>query len=98
MGSGSADDDGFSYILDSDRRDNGEIRNITGAGGVVHIGTTAGEFFGSSTDADRAYSALTAKYESDTNFGSADVHPLVVDGTLVFLTKTLLNRSKVKGQ
>jgi len=91
MTAGGADDDGFSYILDSPRRDNGEIRNITGVSGVVHIGTTSGEFFGSATDADRAYSEATAKYETDTNFGSADVHPVVVDGTLVFLTKTLRN-------
>ena len=91
MNAAGLDDDGFSYILDSHRRDNGEIKNITGAGGVVHIGTTSGEFFGSSTDADRAYSEATAKYESDTNFGSADVHPVVVDGTLVFLAKTLRN-------
>ena len=91
MSAGGLDDDGFSYILDSPRRDNGEIRTITGASGVVHIGTTAGEFFGSSTNADRAFSEATAKYESDTNFGTADVHPVVVDGTLVFLTKTLRN-------
>ena len=91
MNAAGLDDDGFSYILDSHRRDNGEIKNITGAGGVVHVGTTSGEFFGSATDADRAYSEATAKYESDTSFGSADVHPIVVDGTLVFLTKTLRN-------
>jgi hypothetical protein len=82
------DDEGFSYILDSDQRDNGEITYIVQAGGVLHIGTTAGEFVGSSTDADRVYAEETATYDSDTSIGSRSVAPVIVNGKVVFLAKS----------
>ncbi|MDW3181774.1 hypothetical protein [Roseobacter sp.] len=89
MSANGADDDGFSYILDSDRRENGEITYIIGAGGVVNVGTTAGEFFGSSSDADRAYAEATAIYDDDTDVGSAEIEPIKVGGKVIFLDKTL---------
>ncbi|MEL6886900.1 MAG: hypothetical protein AAFP87_20500 [Pseudomonadota bacterium] len=88
MSATGGDDEGFSYILDSDARENGKITYIVGTEGVLHIGTTAGEFVGSSSDADRAYAEETALYENDTNIGSADVAPVVVSGKVVFLDKT----------
>lgn len=91
MASGTNDDDGFAYTLDSDRRDNGEIRWIVGAAGILHVGTTAGEFYGRSTDIDRAYSAATAKFTDDTDIGSADADPVVAFGKLAFLGKTKRN-------
>ncbi len=83
-----ADDDGFSYILESDERENGEIKTIAGAKGRVHIGTTAAEFFGYSTEEGRAFSEATAKFDSDTNHGAADARALVIDGVPVFLDKS----------
>ena len=89
MSATGGDDEGFSYILDSDRRENGEITYIVGAGGVLHIGTTAGEFVGSSSDADRAYAEETAIFDNDTDVGSAEIEPVNVNGKIVFLDKTL---------
>lgn len=89
MSANGGDDEGFSYILDSDRRENGEITYIVGAGGVLHIGTTAGEFIGSSSDADRAYAEETAIFDNDTDVGSAEIEPVTVAGKVVFLDKTL---------
>lgn len=88
MSATGGDDEGFSYILDSDARRNGEITSIVGAGGVLHVGTTAGEFVGSSTDADRAYAEETANFDNDTDFGSGDVEPVVVAGKVIMLDKT----------
>ncbi len=88
MSATGGDDEGFSYALDSDARENGKITYIVGCEGVLHIGTTAGEFVGSSSDADRAYAEETAIYDNDTDIGSSDIAPVVVAGKVVFLDKT----------
>ncbi len=87
MSAGGLDDDGFSYILESNRQRNGEIKTITGSGGTVHIGTSGDEFFGSSTDADRAFGEQTSKFQSDSSHGCADTVPAVIDGTPLFIHK-----------
>ncbi|WP_226779016.1 hypothetical protein [Oceaniglobus trochenteri] len=81
------EDDGFSYILASPRARAGEIRSILAAGETLHIFTSGDEFFGSATDADRAFAAETARFSSDTAHGAADVPPILIDGAPVFLHK-----------
>lgn len=87
MQAGGLDDDGFSYILDSEEQEAGEIRWIRGASGYLHIGTTANEFFGRATDSDRAFSELTAKFDSHSSRGTAEIAPVVVDGEPIFVSK-----------
>ena len=89
MQANGLDDDGFSYILDSDTAAAGEIRWIVGAGGLLHVGTTANEFYGRATDSDRAFAELTARFDSDTARGVADIPPVNVNGTPVFVHKNL---------
>lgn len=88
MSAAGGDDEGFSYILDSDTRENGAITYIVGSEGAIHIGTTAGEFVGSSIEAGRAYAEETANYDADTAIGSSDIYPAIVEGKVVMLDKT----------
>lgn len=89
MSANGLDDDGFSYILESPRRRAGEIRWIRGVGETLHIGTSGDEFFGSATDADRAFGPQTARFNSDTATGSADFEPISVSGQILFVHKNL---------
>lgn len=89
MTANGLDDDGFSYIMATKRNRSGEIRWINDIGDALHVGTSGDELFGNSTDADRAFSEQTSRFDSDTAFGSADAQPVIIDGSPVFIHKNL---------
>ncbi|MEO1606733.1 MAG: hypothetical protein AAFU34_15555 [Pseudomonadota bacterium] len=82
------DDDGFSYGLEPPRRRLGELRAIQKAGDALVMLTSGDEFFGTATDADRAWSINTARFGSDSNRGCAPGEALSIDGLVLFIHKT----------